>query len=154
MTRHDRNNPMLALVGVLGLGLLAAAYAIWTLEAQVRSNQALIRQQQQAVSALLARDAENTQALSDQQRLTRALQAQVLKLGGKPLLNAPAAPPPQPSPTSTGAAPTRTPTPPAPRPSATPRPTHTPAPSQSPTPNPSPTPSPTPCVVKVGPICL
>lgn len=153
MTRRERN-PMLALVGVLGLGLLAAAYAIWTLESQVRGNQSLIRQQQQAVSELLARDAANTQALSDQQRLTRALQAQVLKLGGKPLLTAPAAPPQRPSPTSTGAVPATTPTPSAPRPSATPRPTPRPTPSQSPTPKPSPTPSPTPCAVKVGPICL
>ena len=152
MSRRERL-PMLGLVGVLGLGLLAAAYAIWTLEAQVRANQSLIRQQQSAVSELLARDAANTQALSDQQRLVRLLQSQVLKLGGTPALSAPPQPQPAASPRSSGGAPTMTPTPSAPRPSATPGPTPRPtgSPTHSPTPSPSPSPS---CLVNVGRVCL
>lgn len=151
-----QRQPLLALVALLGFGLIAAAYAIWSLEAQVRANQNLVRQQQKTVAALLARDAENTQELQDQRRLVQGLQAQVLKLGGTPLLTAPAVPSPRPSQPSTSDGPATSRPSAAPRPTSTRSPTPQPSPTQYP-PNPTPTPAPSPsqsCTVKVGPVCL
>lgn len=157
--RRDRPT-LVVYVVLLGFGLLTAAYAIWVQGTQIRANQSLIRQQQQTVDALLRQNVEDKQALEAQQRLVRGLQAQVQKLGGTPLLTAPAAPAtPRPA-GPTGAGPSTTQRSAAPHPRSTTRPTTRPtgSPSQSPTPKPSPTPSPkpspTPCVVKLGPICL
>lgn len=145
MTRRERS-PLLLLVVLLGVGLLTAAYAIWTLEANVR-------QQQQTVAALLDQSERDRQALSEQQQLVRLLQGQVLKLGGTPVLTVPATPQQRPSAPSSGGVPSATPTrsagSPRPTPARTPRPTG--SPSQSPTPTPSPSAS---CAVKIGPICL
>ena len=140
-----RRNPSMAFVVLLGIGLLTSAYAIWTLETQVK-------QQQQTVRALIAQSEQDRQALSAQQRLTQALQQQVRQLGGEPILTPPAPEPTPPASRSSGAVPTTTPRPaassPSPRPSPTPSRSH-PSVSPSPTPSPSQT-----CLVKAGPLCL
>lgn len=143
MTRPDRRTT--ALVALLGFGLLALLYAVWAQKERADADRAV-------VTALLAKDAENTQELAALRTLIQALSDQVRSLGGTPvtLPPTPAATPPSARPTA--AAPATSPTRAARTPSAPPPPSATPRPSPSSTPV-SPTPSPS-TRVCVGPLCV
>lgn len=141
MSRPLADRAIAAALALVSLGLVAAVYAVWTQQARIDENQALIRQQQEALNVLAAQTAQAQQEREQLRSLVQALQRQVRSLGGQPLTEVPASRT-RPGPSGAGVGPstsappaaTGTPSPsrPSPRPS---QPTVSPTPTSSPSPD-------------------